>query len=782
MHARARRRRGDARARWARTVGGGRDDDAPGGDERATDDASARDVSTRSGKDEVDQHLKGPRKCTDILFLLIFIAFWIAMLVLGFYGVGTGNPKILLFGTDYRGEVCDSGNNTGYKTRYFVNPGELAWAANVYPGQTPSATRKYNLRDAKSICLAECPQPKMTAGSVAWVCDYPSTVSIASQPNYNKTQWVADNYDYYQHLSDAQKATSIHWKGPCYPVLYESVNTFYTCQLYGNGDSDGETTANNIAVTVSGTTYRYESPFGASYAIGNLGTYTKLIGDEIDKALSGPLATVERYIDDFTTGWKVVVVAGAVCPIVLSIAFLFFLRYFTAVFAYTTLFCVNALAIVVTIYLYLKAGVIGSDQVTAYVSKVSDGASASITNYADPAASGQDTLKIFAYIATAITCVIFLFTLLMFRRIKVAIGVIKVATSALGKMPTLTLFPIVPAFFMVCLFIYWLITLVFLFSAGDVKQQACTLTSGEPPYMFCASPSTTPTADCHCGYATVWDRNLQGALAYYVFGFLWGSQWIVAMCYLVVACVFVQYYFKGGDYSALKNKPIVTATKKMMWYHSGTAAVGSFFVAILQFIRLIVRFVLHRMKKLSKDSKIVKYVGYYVEYCLWYLQKAIEWLNRNAYIMTAIEGTSFCKSAWNALALMVKNVMAVAAVNIVGDIMLTLGKLVVALGSGTIAFLMLDADTFNYGDEKVSSPLFIVIVVILFAFIIANVFMSIVELGVDTILLCYCKDCDDNNGAPLNAPPALVKTLGMSKKVNKMKAEEAAGRDERAGQ
>ena len=114
--------------------------------------------------------------------------------------------------------------------------------------------------------------------------------------------------------------------------------------------------------------------------------------------------------------------------------------------------------------------------------------------------------------------------------------------------------------------------------------------------------------------------------------------------------------------------------------------------------------------------------------------------------------------------------------------MLALGKLVVALGSGTIAFLMLDADTFNYGDEKVSSPLFIVVVVILFAFIIANVFMSIVELGVDTILLCYCKDCDDNNGAPLNAPPALVKTLGMSKKVNKMKAEEAAGRDERAGQ
>ena len=208
------------------------------------------------------------------------------------------------------------------------------------------------------------------------------------------------------------------------------------------------------------------------------------------------------------------------------------------------------------------------------------------------------------------------------------------------------------------LFVYWLITFVFLFAAGDVKQQACTLAAGEPPYMFCATPSTTPTADCHCGYATVWDRNLQGALAYYVFGFLWGSQWIVAMCYLVVACVFVQYYFKGGDYSALKNKPIVTATKKddvvphryrRRRFFLRRACCSSFDSSCASS--------LHRMKKLSKDSKIVKYVGYYVEYCLWYLQKAIEWLNRNAYIMTAIEGTSFCNSAWNALALMVKNVM-----------------------------------------------------------------------------------------------------------------------------
>ena len=718
----------------------------------------------------MDVHLKQPRRCTDVLFLLFFVVFWIAMFVLGFYGVGTGNPKILLFGTDYRGQVCGNGDNENYKTRYFVNPGEIMFAAGIHPTYSRSIGTKYNLRDAKSICLKDCPKPKnatavgTVANTVNWVCDYP--VGTTPSAAYTKADWESDSYDYYSQLTATQQSNSRAMKGPCYPVLFETANTFYTCQYYGYGDQNAQ---DALAATSD-----YSNAFGTT----PLSTFTKRIGDQIEEMLSGPLATVERYIDDFTTGWKVVVVAGGVCPIVLSILFLFFLRYFTGLFAYTVLFSVNALAVALTIYLFLKAGVIGSDEITAYVSKASSSAADAITNYADPAEKGQDTLKIIAYVVLTFTIIFFLFSMMMLRRVKVAVGVIKVATSAVGKMPTITLFPIVPAVMMVLLFVYWLFTFVFLYASGEIKMQDCTMDSTVPPMVYCVSP--TDTSSCHCGYQTSWDRNLQGVLAYYLFGFLWGSQWIIAMCYLIIACVFVQYYFKSGDYNALKNFPLVAASKKMTYFHSGTAAFGSFFVAILQFIRIFVRFIVHRLKKLKKDSKIIKYAGYYVEYCLWYLQKCIEWLNRNAYIMTAIDGTSFCTSAWNGLALLVKNIMSVATVNIVGDIMLFLGKLVVCLGSGVIAFGMLDSDTFSYGDEKVSSPLFIVIVVCLFAYLIASVFMSIVELGIDTILLCYCKDTDDNGGTPLNAPPALVKALGMAKKVKAIQAQEAKDRAARA--
>ena len=706
--------------------------------------------------------------------MLFFVAFWVTMLALGGYGIKNGNPEALVLGTDYQGVLCNEGNNTGLKKRYFLNVAEVAYAVDALASgiaTTNVATIDYNLRDAKSICLEECPAMNNTksASGLTWVCNYPESVEgHPNYPTYTREHWIKDNYNYFNDLSSAQQDTSFQFKGPCYPVVFETISTFNTCQYFGTG-------ADQAWIYFKGGGGGLDVFGGAA-----LEDVAPKISSAVEGLLGGdsPLTQVERYIDDFQTGWKVLVLAGVVAPVVLSVLYLLVLRYFTGAFAYMILLTVNVLSIVVTIYFALKAGLIGSDVITSFTDKVSEDASTAIVNFADPADSNIQALKIVTYCMIPVTIILFFFSLLILRRIKVAVGVIKVAVSAFGKIPSLILFPLVPTVLMILLGVYWLTTMVFLFSSGEMKMQTCTMEAGAPPMLFCQDPTNSVT--CHCGYHTSWDRSLQGALLFYVFGFLWSSQWIIAMCYLVVACVFTQYYFLGGNYNAVKNAPVFSAMKKMTWYHTGTAAFGSFFVAILQFVRMILAFILRRLKKLGDDSKLLKYGGYYIQYCLWYLQKLIEWINSRAYIMTSIEGTSFCTSAWNALSLMVKNVTAVAAVGVIGDIMLILGKVSIALGSGTIAFLALDNDTFVYGDEKVSSPLFIVIVVSLFAFCIASIFMSIVELGIDTILLCYCKDSEDHNGVPANAPPALVKALDLAQSVKRAKLEEAKQRAARA--
>jgi hypothetical protein len=56
------------------------------------------------------------------------------------------------------------------------------------------------------------------------------------------------------------------------------------------------------------------------------------------------------------------------------------------------------------------------------------------------------------------------------------------------------------------------------------------------------------------------------------------------------------------------------------------------------------------------------------------LEKCMKFLNKNAYIQTAIYGYSFCKSARSAFFLIARNILRIIAVSCVGDFVLFLGK------------------------------------------------------------------------------------------------------------
>jgi hypothetical protein len=68
-----------------------------------------------------------------------------------------------------------------------MNPGELAWAAGVYTGQSASATRKYNLRDAKSICLKGMPAADNDVQARLRLCAITPKTSL-SRPNRTTTR------------------------------------------------------------------------------------------------------------------------------------------------------------------------------------------------------------------------------------------------------------------------------------------------------------------------------------------------------------------------------------------------------------------------------------------------------------------------------------------------------------------------------------------------------------------------------------------------------------------
>jgi len=81
-----------------------------------------------------------------------------------------------------------------------------------------------------------------------------------------------------------------------------------------------------------------------------------------------------------------------------------------------------------------------------------------------------------------------------------------------------------------------------------------------------------------------------------------------------------------------------------------------------------------------------------------------------SHMQIATSGKGFCRAAGKASALIVSNILRVAAVNIIGDLILFLGKVCVSLACALFAFLMLETHKYKSGNSKVSSPLFPVLV------------------------------------------------------------------------
>lgn len=79
-------------------------------------------------------------------------------------------------------------------------------------------------------------------------------------------------------------------------------------------------------------------------------------------------------------------------------------------------------------------------------------------------------------------------------------------------------------------------------------------------------------------------------------------------------------------------------------------------------------------------------------------------------LQIAITGETFFNASAIATDLIRNNILRIGKVNVIGDVILFLGKLSVSLASALFAFLMLDTHRYRSSHNKVASPLFPVLV------------------------------------------------------------------------
>ena len=236
------------------------------------------------------------------------------------------------------------------------------------------------------------------------------------------------------------------------------------------------------------------------------------------------------------------------------------------------------------------------------------------------------------------------------------------------------------------------------------------------------------------------DKYVYYVHIYNIFGFLWVWFFINGMCQLVFAGVFSRYYWTFNK-KRLPTCMILNSTYTAFRYHVGSVALGSFFMATIKLIQIIIEYVDKKCKQYA-DNPVARGIIWCFRCCFWLLENFLRYINTNAFIMIAVHGKGYFSSAKDAFNLILQNVIRAVVIDKVADYLLFFGKLSVSalLALGTFFFvdnysliMLKDYPSLNY---PYAVP---VITIGLGTYLISSSFFAVYEMAVNTIFLCFRK-------------------------------------------
>ena len=275
---------------------------------------------------------------------------------------------------------------------------------------------------------------------------------------------------------------------------------------------------------------------------------------------------------------------------------------------------------------------------------------------------------------------------------------------------------------------FWIFMLCFIFygvnlaSLGDIKSKDISFETGTPvdleitedqPEIAVRVYEFSPFVE-RCGW-------------YYLFCLFWTANFIVAAGDMMIALSVAHYYFARNKMT-IGSWTVLQSVVQVCYFHLGTCAYGSLIIAIIQFIRAVIARLQREAKKTG--SKIAQCLLCCCQCCFWCLEKCMKFLNKNAYIQTAIFSTPFCKSARRAFFLIVRNAARIAALSYVSAAVLIVGKLFISAVTTLIGYYVMT----EYVNDlnSVGGP---IAVIFLISYWLSDMFMDVFDMGKGSFVL-----------------------------------------------
>jgi hypothetical protein len=261
---------------------------------------------------------------------------------------------------------------------------------------------------------------------------------------------------------------------------------------------------------------------------------------------------------------------------------------------------------------------------------------------------------------------------IMRRRISMAVEILKESAAALIEMPMLTLLPVLLTIIMVLFTGIWLTYAVYLISSADIE----TIEDGVSGISY---------------KVLSWSREAQMRIAFLFFCWVWTAGFVQSLGHLTFSHAVLTWYLGRADDEGQSSSIMWNSVRVVFRYHIGTAALGSLLLAVFATIRAIIEYARVKLSVITNRSSTASRFLCCLQgflYCsLCCFDSFLKFVNKHAYIQVALSGAPFLSSAKRAFGLVVRNVGRLAAVTLVGDFVVWIGKTTITLLCMTVAYL-----------------------------------------------------------------------------------------------
>lgn len=167
-----------------------------------------------------------------------------------------------------------------------------------------------------------------------------------------------------------------------------------------------------------------------------------------------------------------------------------------------------------------------------------------------------------------------------------------------------------------------------------------------------------------------------------IMGFIWFTQFIIGCQHFIIAGTVSKWYFVR-DKTKL-SAPMKTTYYNLFWFHLGSICLGSWMITIIKIIRITLK-ILYRGSATSRNIA-VRLFAFFINWLIAQLDFFFRYLIRNAYIIVAKDGLPFIEAASKSTDLIFNNLIDVLALNHVGDLVLSMGRLFVVVIAGFVGY------------------------------------------------------------------------------------------------